>query len=155
MNSQQFVDALKQYASGRGLNITQLADQIKKERRTVSYWLHNGMNNDLVRNKIVSDFPEIFEGYKPSENLEISEPDNSVKKKTVDQFGSIIKIEMARQNIVYLSSILDWFLYETSVEEREHFRKELGDSWKQFLELTRGMTGETAFEVAKKEGRLK
>jgi len=65
------------------------------------------------------------------------------------------KIDQARRHIGELSEILDWFLFTGSTEERHFFRDELAESWKDLLWLTRAMTGETAFEIQKREGRPK
>jgi hypothetical protein len=65
------------------------------------------------------------------------------------------KIDQARRHIGELSEILDWFLFSGSIEERNFFRDELGESWKDLLWFTRSMTGETAFEIQKREGRPK
>src|SRR3989344_8380796 len=118
MDSKQFIDALKQYASGR--NITELAKILGRPRETVSYWMRKGMKNQNLMETIITGYPEIFDGYKPSDDLgaPVSKPQSKASvtlKSAIAGFQndramfSQIKIEMAKRDVSGLSEILRWF----------------------------------------------
>lgn len=146
MDNAVFMEAVRSHCRDKGITIAGLAKSIGIPRGTVSGWANKGVRDDKVRDKLVEQYPQIFGG----------------GKSVVGNLGAVLsgvggidfKIEAARFSVGYLSGLLDWFLYTATREERNRFRDELGNQWKHFLELTRGMTSEAAFDVAKSERRL-
>ncbi len=148
-----FQDALKAYLKDNDITITALARKVGKDPTSVGDWIRHGIRRDDIRHKIADDHPWLFnrEG-KLSQKEVIDKPEKRTDPN--QSLLSLIKSEQARSGILVLKAILMWFLFEASAEERNQFRDSIGEDWKNFLELTRAMTGETAFEVAKQEGRL-
>jgi hypothetical protein len=146
MDNAVFMEAVRSHCSSKGISIADLARSINIPRGTVSGWANKGIQNDKAREKIVEKYPQIFGGGKPAA---------ASLGSVLSGAGSLdFKIEAARASVGYLSGLLEWFLYIATREERNRFRDELGNQWKHFLELTRGMTSEAAFDVAKSERRL-
>ena len=138
--------ALRSYRDSNSLTTAELARRIGKPDSTVGDWIKHGIKRDDVREEIVQQYPQILgSGSTAAENL-------GSTLSTGNSFD--FKIETARLSVGYLSGLLEWFLYTATREERNRFRDELGNQWKHFLELTRGMTSEAAFDVAKSERRL-
>jgi hypothetical protein len=153
VKNEQFIALIRKHKADSGRSITAYAELIGRPLGTVKTWIHKGVIKDTYRQKIVDEFPEIF-----SEEAINDMPSNLVpvpkKSEKVGNMLVLVKTELARIQIQNLTSLLGWFLFEASAEDRNSFRDALEDDWTQFLELTRAMTGETAFEVTKNEGRL-
>ena len=150
MDSAQFQEAIKRYLIENHINGTQLADKVGKPVSTVGDWIRNGIKRERDRKRIIEEFPWLFDSI--VQPLVI--PDKVPSNHSHQQLLVMIKIEQASPALHHLKAILEWFLFHASAQDRDHFRKSFGDDWKNFLELTRAMTGETAFEVTKQEGRL-
>jgi hypothetical protein len=146
MENAAFMEAVRSHCKDKGISIANLARSINKPRGTVSGWANKGVTDEKIRKKIVEQYPQIFGGG--------SSPTAILGSDFSGRDGLDFKIEAARVAVGYLSGLLDWFLYSATREERNRFRDELSNQWKHFLELTRGMTSEAAFDVAKSEGRL-
>lgn len=150
-----FQDAIKAYLKRNDLTIAALALKINKSDRTVGDWIRLGIKRDHVRQRIVDEYPWLFERSDDgAQATSVTQTHKSVADDSRKRMLVLFKTELAHPSILYLSSVLAWFLFDATAEERNEFRDTLGDDWKQFLELTRAMTNETAFEVAKSEGRL-
>lgn len=146
MENAAFMEAVRSHCKDKGISIADLARSINIPRGTVSGWANKGIQNAKSREKIVERYPQIFSGGQTT----TASP--GVTRSTVSNFD--FKIEAARLSVGYLSGLLEWFLYTATREERNRFRDELGNQWQHFLELTRGMTSEAAFDIAKNERRL-
>lgn len=161
--AQEFAEAIRRYAFENGLTISGLARSIGKPRETVQFWANGKVKNQETRQKIMNDYPTIFcEGNNsiPALNNEVRLLSKSVpvpnKNKSFnkqDDIQLLMRIELGRQGIVSLSDTLQWFISASSAE-REKFRESLGGLWKNFLELTRAMTGEHALRIALEERRV-
>ncbi|MDP4001817.1 MAG: hypothetical protein Q8P69_02105 [bacterium] len=147
---EEFRVALQSHLERENINASDLARRIGRPINTVGDWVRHGVKRERDRQRIIETYPHIFRieatGKSTIPEQPIQSPDLG--------FSSILKTEMARMVIQNLSALLDWFLFEASKEERNHFRDQLGDDWKHLLELSRAMTSETAFDVTKQEGRL-
>jgi len=146
MENTTFMEAVRSHCNAKGISIADLARSINTPRGTVSGWANKGIQNDKAREKIVEKYPQIFGGGQTA----TASPSMALPSASNSDF----KIETARLAVGYLSGLLEWYLYTATREERNRFRDELGNQWKHFLELTRGMTSEAAFDVAKSERRL-
>lgn len=153
VTNELFIALIRKHKADSGRSISAYAELIGRPLGTVKTWIHKGVIKDTYRQKVVEEFPEIFSGDTiislPSEVVPVPK-----KSEKVGNMLVLVKTELARIQIQSLTSILGWFLFEASAEDRNSFRDAMGDDWTQFLELTRAMTGETAFEVTKNEGRL-
>jgi hypothetical protein len=152
ITSAGFQEAIKEYLKRNDSTIATLAQRIGKSDRTVGDWIRLGIKRDDYRQKIVDEYPWLFnqnESGQIAVPVRVSEADTARQNLLV-----LLKTEHARPALGNLTAILVWFLFKASAEDRNQFRDMLGDDWKQFLELTRAMTNETAFEVTKNEGRL-
>ncbi len=146
----EFREALLRYLQRENINASDLARLIGKPVNTVGDWVRHGVKRERDRQRIVEAYPQVF-GVVATGKSNI--PSQLAQPPDLG-FSSILKTEMARMVIQNLSALLDWFLFEASKEERNHFRDQLGDDWKHLLELTRAMTNEKAFDVTREEGRL-
>ena len=61
------------------------------------------------------------------------------------------KICLAERQITDLTETLEWFLVESHLKIRNHFRATLGDKWKYFYDLVSSMRGEICFLIIKSE----
>ncbi len=146
MENTAFITAVKAYRETKNLTIAAMARELGKGESTIGDWIKKGIGRDDLREKVVAQYPQVFGSDQPAVANLGSTPS------TGSSFD--LKIEAARLSVGYLSGLLEWFLYTATREERNRFRDELGNQWKHFLELTRGMTSEAAFDVAKSERRL-
>ncbi|MFA7216693.1 MAG: hypothetical protein WC095_01775 [Candidatus Paceibacterota bacterium] len=162
--AQEFAEAIRRYASSNGLTIAGLARSIGKPRETVQFWANGKLKNEESRQKIMNDYPMIFsednnftstsdtEGIPFSVIMPVSNQHKpAVNRK--DDVQVLMRIELGRHGIVALSDTLQWFI-AASPTERDKFRESLGGLWRNFLDLTRAMTGERALEIALEERRV-
>lgn len=153
-NAQDFAMFLRWYAEKHGLTRTAFAKIVGRPHQTVGHWFIDGIKPEPHREKIMAEFPEIF-----SESRNMPRPANNhdlLAATSIDhskQMTLVMKVELGRQGTLILSDILEWFINSTP-EERHRFREELGEIWKNFLELTRAMTGEQALKMAVQERRV-
>lgn len=150
LTTEEFRIALHNYLGRENINASDLARLIGKPVNTVGDWVRRGVKRERDRQRIVEAYPQVFGVVATGKSImpsQLTQPPDL-------GFSSILKTEMARMVIQNLSALLDWFLFEASADERNHFRDQLGDDWKHLLELSRAMTNETAFDVIKQEGRL-
>ena len=161
ITNEQFMADLKRYLTKNEMTQKELAAKVQRAQPTVAGWKQVGLVDDATRRKVVDAYPWLFSSNGSSsddsskgEVEEQSSPAAAAKANVARGLQASVKTEFARQYVACLGEILAWFLFSATREEREQFRENLGDAWKDFLELTRGMTGETAFEIAKQEGRL-
>jgi len=164
MTSEEFSKAIRDYAKRNDLSIVALAKLIGIPRETVQFWAARGVKREKTRKKIMDNYPMIFseggdciltsgsEVVSLSATMPVSNQHRpSVNRK--DDVQVLMRIELGRHGIVALSDTLQWFI-AASPTEREKFRESLGGLWKNFLELTRAMTGERALEIALEERRV-
>ena len=144
MTNEQFMAALKSYIQSQKLSQSSLARQIGRPRETVQDWVTRGLSIDSRREEIVAQYPHIFSQIGAS--TDSNSPEINIKL--------IISIELAKVHIAELSKILRSLVFDLTGSEREVFRTRLGESWNDFLNLTRAMTGETALQVTLREGGL-
>ena len=148
-----FQESLKDYLKENDISISDLARRIGKSDRTVGDWIRLGIKLDSRRQEIITEYPWLF-----TKEISATESPMLPMEKSVSSFDHkvlvLIKTEQAMSTVLYLMANLQWFLFEASAEDRNSFRDSMGDDWKNFLELTRAMTGEMAFEVTRQEGRL-
>jgi hypothetical protein len=165
VTNDQFIEGLRSRFAASGMTQRQFAALLGLPRRTFRVRLQKGIQQDSARQAFADLHPEVFNGAdlpavdqtaefqaEPSKSAALEKPGpapNAGRK-----LQALVKLELGRQNVANLSEILVWFLFKATAEERELFREELGDAWKDFLNLTRAMTGPTAFGIAKEEGRL-
>lgn len=161
--TEQFAEAVRQYAQKVGLTRSKLADQIGKPRQTVDDWFKKGVKRKSARDRIIAEHPEIFDGFQsldktPADSTSAATaeiPHEHTHTFTDQEVFALVKTERAHHDISSLTETLQWFLFQATPNDRNKFRDSLGETWKYFLELTRAMTGEKAYEIAKQEGRIK
>lgn len=161
--TEQFVEAVNQYAQKTGVSRNKLAGQIGKPRQTVDDWFKKGIKRKPARDRIIAEYPEIFDGYEPLDQPPVAStstatveiPHEHTHTFTDHEVLALVKTERAHHDISSLTETLQWFLFQATSADRNKFRDSLGETWKYFLELTRAMTGEKAYEIAKQEGRIK
>lgn len=151
MTNEEFRAAINSYREREHLSILGLAQKLKKNDSTVGDWVHKGIKRDSYRQRVIEQYPEIFDQHKQEVAVQAVVDLDPTRR---HDLLVLLKTEQALPAVLNLTAILIWFLFKASVEQRNYFRDTLGDDWKHFLELTRAMTGETAFEVTKQEGRL-
>lgn len=154
--AKEFAAAIKSYCKANSLTLTTLATQIGRPVGTVEDWMYRGLKSPEAQERVMRDFPWLFSAIPASVSAKQAEPlvgGCSYSNHPIE-CQLLMKLELARQGVVLLSDILQWFV-NASPKERERFRDELGQVWKKFLELTRAMTGERALELALQEGRVK
>lgn len=158
-SNEDFKAAIKSYIVARGFHgAGELAKELGIPSGTIEDWGYRGLKSEGGRRRIVERHPQLFtaNGSLPPTKASVSpnpippREDSHPDRKIV----VIVKAEVVRGDVAALTKRLEWFLYQASPEERNQFRDVLGEDWKHFLELCRAMTGETAFEIAKKEGRI-
>jgi|SRR3989344_916196 len=156
-SAEDFMSAVKGYIEKEGITTAELARKLNKPGQTVGDWIRKGVRRECTRVRLMAEHPELFQGYTaPKQSEEVVRPP-LIKNNGPDHRSMfvLVKIEHARSQTIVFQDLLHWFLFEASAEERNQFRDSLGENWKQFLELTRAMTGERAFEIAKEERRIK
>ena len=157
-----FKAAIKQYIVANNLGgPNELAKEIGRPRKTVEDWYYRGLTSEKGRRQVVERYPQLFSAKNtiasgqadvvlsekaPAPPREDKRPDRKIV--------TMVKVEVVRGEVAALAKHLEGFLYQATPDERNQFRDALGEEWKRFLELCRAMTGETAFQVAKDEGRL-
>ena len=151
LSQEEFKQGIKNYLTEKNLTVAELSVKVNRGRSTVNDWIHTGVKSEEMREKIVSENAWLFSEGKGEKSLTPSIKSTSVLEPS---FLLVLKSELARPLISNLTGTLIWFLFDATAKERDYFRDTLGEDWKNFLELTRAMTGETAFEVTKQEGRL-
>ena len=147
LSDTQFQEAIKNYLKSNSLNIASLARKASLSESTVGDWVRKGVKSEARRKQIVAEYPWLFDSG-------VKEERTPLRQLADKSLLVLIKTEQAHSSVLSLTATLVWFLFKASAEDRDYFRDWLGDDWKNFLELTRAMTGETAFEVTKQEGRL-
>lgn len=150
LTADEFKEAIDRYLTTNKMTIAALAQRLGKGETTVGDWRRGGIKSDEGRQQIIAAHPWLFE---PGAETPAPPTRASGKNGTHDTLV-LIKTEQARLELLALRSLLIWFLFDASADERHQFRDNLGDEWKHFLELTRAMTNETAFGMANTEGRL-
>lgn len=153
ISTAEFQGAITKYLKSEDFSIAKLARKIGKDRTTIGDWIRTGIKRDKVRHKIVKQYPWLFNSSGNSSavaSVQVSEPDAARQSLLV-----LLKTEQACLALLQLQSILTWFLFRASPDDRNQFRDMLGDEWKSFLKLTLAMTNEKAFELAQREGELK
>lgn len=150
MSLDDFKAAIQNYCHAHNITFKQLGERIGEPRRTVSRWANEGIKTNNVRQRVVEKYPFLFSAEAQAGIV----PPAPTAAPANREILLTVKVEQARPAVLCLSSVLTWFLFSASAEERNRFRDELGDDWQHILELTRAMTGEKAFEVTIREGRL-
>ena len=161
MTNEQFQATVKEYLESSGISQIALAGKLGVSAQAISKWIHKGCVTEEGRAKVIQKHPEIFfRNGEQSEDLPSPAPQSLLcplekyAKESINPAQVSVKTEFARNYLASLSQILVWFLFQATSAERERFRDELGDDWKDFLSLTRAMTGETAFKITQQEGGL-
>jgi hypothetical protein len=146
LSNEDFQQKLREYiAENRLGGPVGLARHLQRPQSTVGDWLYKGVLDDGRRARVIRELPQIFNHHE----------DSFVATGTLS--GSVLarlKVELVQERVSILSGYLEWFLFQASELEREQLRNTLGEKWNHFLELTRAMTSERAFEMAQEEGRL-
>lgn len=157
-NQQEFKDAIRCFLTVHNIGPTELARRAGVSRGVAEHWVYDGLKKRSNIDAVVAQYPWLFE-HEGSVPEEVQAEDAVLKETSAPAVLNsnrnllvLVKIEQARCNILCLAAILEWFL-GASKEERNLFRDAIGDTWKELLWLTRAMTGETALEIAKQEGR--
>lgn len=153
ISNEEFKAAIAGYLKEKNLQVTALAAEIGKPRSTVDGWLHKGIAKNGVRQRTAEAYPQIFRA-QPGQTAEPPAQKKVVRSRHLQELLSLMKIEQTRSHLLNLRTLLVWFLFEASADDRNQFRDMLGDEWKNFLELTRAMTNEMAFDISRSEGRL-
>lgn len=151
----EFQAAVKGYLRNEHFSIAELSRKVGKGKSTVGDWIRTGIKRDEVRQKIVDQYPWLFNSNESESGLEAVSVPVTGADIARQSLLVLLKTEQARSVILQLRSILAWFLFQASSDDRNQFRDMLGDEWKQFLKLTIAMTNEKAFDLAQKEGELK
>jgi hypothetical protein len=112
---------------------------------TIEHWLYKGIVSPTCRARRIASLPEVFDS---SENV------TETTSSGGSTFVARLKMELVQERVLTLSLHLTWFLFTATEAERDQLREILGDKWSYFIELTRAMTSETAFRMAREEGRL-
>lgn len=156
MTNEQFKATLRNFAAAHGMTQAVVAQKIGKPRQTVGHWFSTGIKPDDIRARVIAEHPDIFSAeYVPKEEaLPLQTEPSVASAPAVSDMRTLVRIELARQVIANLTENLQYFI-NASADERNRFRDELGDHWKDFLELTRAMTGENALKIARDERRIK
>jgi hypothetical protein len=163
MTNEKFKSAIADYLVYHPeTNKSKLARDMGQKRENLRNWLKVGIVTEKRREEVVQTYPWLFSSNGSQSNdlpnggevEEQSLPPAAAKPNPARELQIVVKTQFAWRDIACLSEILIWFLFNATREEREQFREDLGDAWKEFLNLTRAMTGETAFRIAKEEGRL-
>lgn len=153
-NAEEFRAAIQSYLKTHEMSMGQLAKKISRPRTTVEWWCYHGGKREGYRQKIQERYPWLFNSSGETA-LEIP-PSPQVPQENAElKLFLAIKTERAHEMVLYLTTLLEWFLFKATTEERNRFRDALGNDWEHFLGLTRAMTNEKAFEIAKQEGELK
>lgn len=148
--AEEFKAAIQRYLKAQEMTVGELAKKIQRPKKTVEWWYYHG-TTEKNRRKIQEQYPWLFDLAKetppevpppPLENIQL-------------RLASFVKTEQAREAVLYLTATLEWFLFKATAKERDQFRDELGKDWVDFLGLTRAMTNEKAFEIAREQGELK
>jgi hypothetical protein len=159
-NPKDFTAAIRAFMQQQGMNIIQLAAHMKMGRGGIEHYLYSPPKSATFRRKVTEKYPEIFGGEQAEVSAEaVSDGEKTSAPKTsptlvMRDLSVLTKIEQARSLVAGLSAQITWFLYEANETERNLFRDELGPAWEHFQYLVRAMHGETAFKIAKSEGRL-
>ncbi len=160
-SQEEFRAAVKSFMAANSIGPTELARRTGESRKKVENWTYYGIKTQSKIDAVVAQYPWLFEsnGNVPQE---VPTEGTGAKGNTAPvplhpdrKLLGLIKTEQVRLNILCLAATLEWFLFEASAEERHLFRDTLGDSWKDFVWLTRAMIGEAAFEIAQQDGRPK
>lgn len=156
LSNEEFISILRKKMEDSGLNQSEFARRLGEKRESVLQWRRDGIKRDKVRQRVISAHPELFssDGIHADTELVPVEIPKRKKADAIQQMRTAVKTEFARHHVASLENILVWFLFQATSEERNQFRDDLGDAWKEFLSLTRAMTGETALEITKGEGGL-
>ena len=159
-SKEDFKAAIAAYIRQRGYRgPADLAKELARLPATVEDWLYRGPRSRQGRAKIVERYPAIFGrlGLGGTEGAPFIPEDSPPESPAADKSRALtlaVRVELARMNVVSVSSLLAWFVQEASEEERHSFRAALGEEWQRFIDLTRAMVGEKALEMARSEGRL-
>jgi hypothetical protein len=161
-SNDDFKAAVARYAADNGIKgSTALGAHLGVPRGTAGQWLNLGLLSEKGRKKVVEQYPHVFEGERSErrqgDRRSGPEPPGElpVPAQGNREFLVLVKTEAVRSYSLVLGELLRWFLFEATEAERNELRDSLGDDWKEFLERTRAMTGETAFKMARDEGRLR
>ncbi len=148
LSNDSFSKALRRFREARGFSYKTLSREIKVPRQTLYRWEKEGIAQDSFRQGIIMRFPQVFT---PDEGVV-----ESIIKAAHDYRRELleIKIDKAKKGLLDITAVLAWFLFRATPEDRNHFRDALGEDWEHLLALTRAMTNEKAFEIARDEGGL-
>jgi hypothetical protein len=149
-----FVAALRSFMERQGMNISQMAAHMKKGRGAIEHYLYTPPIRPEFRRKVVEQYPEVFTPQTEDTTPATAGATSDRPTLKMRDLSVLMKVEQSRSLVAGLTAQLTWFLYEASETERNLFRDELGGTWEHFQQLVRAMHGETAFKVAKSEGRL-
>ncbi|MDP7560930.1 MAG: hypothetical protein QF745_10370 [Planctomycetota bacterium] len=143
LSNEKFMSAIRRFMADNNLKGPDaLAEKSGIPRGTASHWLYYGIKKESRRAKVVQQYPQIFN------------PDGvSSPSMEGGEILILVKTELARLLITDVNTLLEWFLTKASADDRNRFRDELEESWGVFLELSRAMTSETAYEKAREENR--
>lgn len=153
--AEEFKAAIQSYLKTHKMSVGQLAKKISRPRTSIEHWYYHGVKREGDRRKIQKQYPWLFNSSSGEVPSEIPPSPHVPQENAELKFTLAIKTERAHEMILYLTALLEWFLFKATAEERNQFRDALGKNWEHFLGLTRAMTNEKAFEIAKQEGELK
>lgn len=151
LTNDQFKNALRSYLEREKISALELSRRVKKGDSTIGDWLKRGIIRDAIRQQVVDKYPWLFGGVAV---IEVLKGTTLVSNDPLHGILISVKTKHVGLWIESLGDILKWFLFSATAEERNAFRDSLGDDWTNFLELTRALTNEQAFQITLQEGRL-
>lgn len=164
MTNEDFLRGIRKYVADQQITVAEFARRVNRPYPTVQDWVQNGLRSEYGRRRVAVSYPWLFSS-ENSQMKQVLENSSSVsenhKPKQLESqdcsrnsFLSTVKIEMSRHYVLSFTELLRWFVFQATEKERNEFRDELGDGWRDFLSLTRAMTGETALRVTREQGGL-
>ena len=160
LSEDAFKAAIQRYIKANELGGPKgFAERFGRKVGTVEGWLYKGVKKASQRARIISELPEVFNSSgadeNPSSEANTSSPTLGPTPTSWERELLVaLKCETTSNAVLILLAQMEWFLFKATPAERDRLRDMLGDQWKRFLELVRAMTSETAFKVAREEGRL-
>jgi transcriptional regulator with XRE-family HTH domain len=166
----EFGKRLKEIATKRGISVHQLGRELGIPRGTIGEWVYGASlpTKEKYRRLLASQFPGQFpefevplmRGVSPRRDKKQVAITSSKQVVIQDQPGEVCGVEKlaliyhAQDHMMCLIPDFERLLFQASREMRGEFRARLGRNWERFLDLTRALVSEKAFEVLEKEGQF-
>ncbi|MDP3899590.1 MAG: hypothetical protein Q8Q23_00755 [bacterium] len=161
---QQVAECLKRYCQRENIGITFAAEKLELPFTSFRRWcIGESVPHNENRKKIIELFPELEQVFADDAG-EIGKTISMIKnelatnvelpRSSSNEIECAINIALVKKDVLSLSHILAWFIYQADTRERQQLRDVLGEDWQTFHKHVRALVSEKARDKSFEDGDI-